>query len=232
MFRVTSFILLSLMLISCGASIDPALQSKLNTFFLTKTSKSFNASGSFLKPMPYTVGQYVVHAMTDGENKSVSKTSIVGKEQNGWIIETYSLTNKTETTTQMLITGLERVVETGNVDDLDIVWVKMKDKNGKIQTIEGPVLSITKGLYRKGLMSFNVKVNASSNGGNVSVPAGNFIGTIKTRTELSFFGQTHVADGWYHPSVPINGLVKSVSEDGKTVVELLDFDTQGASKTF
>ena len=231
MIRNISATLFLCLLMACGASIDPLLQSKLHLYFSKSSGKSYNAGAKFIKPMPYAVGQYVVHGMTNGEKKSLVKTSIVGQESGGWIVESYSLSESQESTSQMLITGLERVAASGNVDDLDIVWVKVKQKDGKIEMIEGPVLSITKGLYRKGLMGFNVKLNQTAEGGNVSVNAGTFAGTVKTRSEVSFLGSTYVSDNWYHSEVPINGLVKSVSDDGKYTMELLDFGTYGAEKT-
>ena len=34
---------------------------------------------------------------------------------------------------------------------------------------------------------------------------------------------------WFHPSVPINGAVKGVSDDGKWKLDLLDYGMTGAT---
>lgn len=38
------------------------------------------------------------------------------------------------------------------------------------------------------------------------------------------------SDGWYNTAVPVNGMVKSMTKDGKTLMELLEFGTDGKSE--
>lgn len=232
MHRLIAFILLTTFLVSCGASIDPALQSKINSYFGKSPSQSFSGSTKFTKPMAYKVGQYVVYGVTREGKRSISKNAIVGSESNGWIIETHSITETNESIVQMLVQGLERAVESNNMDDLDIVWVKTRDKEGTIQSVEGPVLLLTKGLYKKALVGFTVNVSSTLDGGSVSVPAGNFAMTTKIRSSVSLFGSTYESDGWYHSAIPVHGLVKSISTDGEMSMELLEFGLSGASKSF
>ena len=89
-----------------------------------------------------------------------------------------------------------------------------------------------KGFYKKGLTGMIVNVENSSDGGNVRVPAGIFNGCSKVKTEVSILGSKTVADSYYHKEVPISGLIKSVSDDGKSTTELLDFGKSGAVKSF
>jgi hypothetical protein len=228
------FILLALLLliISCGPSVNPALQQKITGYLSKSTDKIYKASSNFLKPMPYAIGQWVMHATTSEDKRSITKTSIVGKEQGGWIIETYSLNEYEETTAQMLITGLEQAAELHSLDYIEILWIKVKDKDGNIQNYESLALSLTKGLYKKALSGFDFDISSRLEGNTIVVPAGTFNGTYKITTDVPFLGKTIRSTGWYHSDVPINGLVKSISEEDNITMELLDFGTSGATRSF
>lgn len=230
--KYLAIILLSIFLVSCGPSINPVLQQKINNFYGNSSSKSFTMSGNFSKPMPMKVGQWVLQGSNNEGKKSVNKISIVGQEQGGWIFEFYSLTDSEESWNQMLIKGLESANETNNMDEIDIVWVKIKDKDGNISTVDGMVLSLSKGLYKQSLSSLNLKLIAGANGGSVTVPAGTFNGTYKAKSEVTVLGRKFTSDAWYHSDVPINGMVKAISEDGKIHTELLDFGLTGAARSF
>ncbi|MCX7736922.1 MAG: hypothetical protein N2319_09430 [Candidatus Kapabacteria bacterium] len=230
--KYLALVLLSLLIVSCGPSINPALQQKINNFYGNSSSKSFTMSGSFSKPMPLKVGQWVLQGSNNEGKKSVNKISIVGQEQGGWIFEFYSLTESEENWNQMLIKGLETANETKNMDEIDIVWVKIKDKDGNVSSIDGMVLSLSKGMYKQTLSSLNLKLTSGSNGGTVTVPAGTFNGTYKAKAEVTVLGRKYTTDAWYHSDVPINGMVKAVSDDGKIVTELLDFGLTGATRSF
>jgi len=232
MLRKIAYLLIVAFIVSCGPSVNPALQKKISDIFNKKSSSSFNATGKFIRPMPYTIGQWVLIGTVSDGKKFVSKTSIVGKEGDGWIIETYSINESDESISQICVSGMEKLAKSGNIDDLDILWVQTKDKNGKVSKIEGPVLSMMKGFYKKGLANMNVNVEGTMDGGTVSVPAGTFNGTAKVSSEASFLGSTVKSTGWFHSDVPINGMVKSISDDGKYSSELLDFGTSGAIKSF
>lgn len=216
---------------SCGPSANPVLQKKITDFSAKSSGGSFSDKGKFIKPMALSVGQWVMYYTQSEKSKSVSKTSIVGKEGEGWIIENYSLTETEEATTQICISGMDKVSTSGNMDDIDILWVKTQ-KDGKIETIEGPVLSLMKGFYKKGLTNLGINTSVSSDGGSITVPAGTFSNTIKVKSEMSFLGSTHTSEGYLHPDVPINGLVKSVSSEDNFSTVLVDFGKTGAQKSF
>jgi len=219
----------ALFIVSCGPSANPQLRAKIEPKFTAGSSKTYGAGMRFMRPMPYAVGQYVEHGTTDGSGrKSISRTSIVGRQDGGWIIESYGLDETKESISQMLIIGLDRVAQSGNIDEMEIRWVKFRDDNGAIQTIEGPMLMMMKSLYRGSLDAFKVKTSVFTSGGSIQVPAGTFAGTNKIEAEATFFGRTYRSTGWHHSTVPVNGLVKSVSDDGKQQTVLLRFGTRGA----
>ncbi|MCX8123351.1 MAG: hypothetical protein N3F66_04215 [Spirochaetes bacterium] len=207
--------------ISCGASVNPQLKAKVDSQFAQSQETTYAGTQKFMKPKPYAVGQYVVMGQTDSDGKkSVTRMAIVGKAQGGWIFETYTLSDNQEGIMQMLITGLEKAAISGNLDDMDIVWVKIKDEKGDVQTVEGPMLTMMKGMYKKGIASVSMKITSYKDGGVIQVPAGIFKGTNVVDSEASFFGKKIKSKGWYHYAVPINGIVKAVDDDGNTIVLL------------
>lgn len=221
-----------LFLAACAPKENPALVGQINDYFATTSSAAYDGSGEY-NPMPYAVGQWVVHGHTNNNKRSVSKTAIVGKEQGGWIIETHAIDPSSEGKTQMLIVGLDEVQRGKDFDNLDILWVKIQTPEGQIQTIGGQMLAMAKGLYKKNLNSFNVDTAANwQSGDNIGVPAGTFRNTVSTDTEVSVMGMKFRSTAWFHEKVPVNGMVKSVSDDGKSTSVLLDFGYSGAERSF
>ncbi|PKL39025.1 MAG: hypothetical protein CVV44_09160 [Spirochaetae bacterium HGW-Spirochaetae-1] len=228
-----SVLISAALIASCGPSVNPQLKKKTDNLFSTAQTKNYGVSRAFKAPMKYAVGQYVVHGMTEGSgNRSITKTSIVGKEGNGWVMEFYSLNSKQEAVVQMLIVGLDKAAQTGNTDGIEIQRIKIKDEKGQVQSFEGPMLSMMKNLYKNSLSSLDVQTGTFLTGSAVTVPAGVFTGTYTIKSKVKLFGKTYTGTGWYHSSVPINGVVKSVSDDDKTTMVLLDFGTKGAVSLF
>jgi hypothetical protein len=220
-----------LLALSCGSSVNPQLKAKIDSYNTAGTD-DFGKSGKFIRPMGLAVGQYVIMRNNNDGDISITKTSIVGKEQGGFILENYSLTGSSEGATQMLVTGMDKAARSGNAGDIDIIWIKVKDNEGNIQTFEGPMMTMVKSLYAKGIPSVTVNMQSAKIAQLVRVPAGAFSGTYEVKAEVTLLGRTYKSTSWYHTSVPINGMVKSVSEDGKTIQELVKFGTKGAVRSF
>ena len=188
--------------------------------------KSFS-NKKFTKPMKWAAGQYVVTGtIDDGEKVSITKFLVVGKESGGWIFETITTSKKKEVTgMQMLIKGFDQAVAKNDASQISIVWIKMLQKDGKVDKIEGDGIM----LYNMMLKStWNNLIIAGENltpGGAVAVPAGTFSGTTKIHTKVKVVFSTIEGDSYMHPEVPVNGVVKSVS--GDTVTELIDFGFNG-----
>jgi hypothetical protein len=230
---IISVLISAALIVSCGPSVNPQLKKKTDDQFSSAQTKNYGASRMFKTPMRYAVGQYVVHGMTDADGKrSITKTSIVGKEGNGWLMEFYSLSGTNEGVVQMLIAGMDTAAQTGNVDAIEVLRIKVKDDKGEVQTFEGPMLSMMKNLYKNSLSSLNVQTGTFITGSAVTVPAGVFTGTYTIKSKVKIFGKTYTGTGWYHTSVPINGMVKSVSDDDGSTTVLLDFGTRGAVSQF
>lgn len=221
-----------ILMLGCGASSKPELKTKINSMFSASSSKDFGKSARYTAAMPYAVGQYVVHGVTEGNKKSVTRTSIVGKEKDGWVFEFYSLSESQEGTVQMLVTGFGKAAKEVKPDALEIKWIKIKDEKGQVQTFEGPMLSMMKSLYKNSLNSLESNDTTYTDGGSVTVPAGVFSGTMKFISKVKTLGKTFKSTGYVHSAVPINGIVKSVSDQDAFTMELLSFGTSGAVSSF
>ncbi|MDH7514652.1 MAG: hypothetical protein QHI48_02080 [Bacteroidota bacterium] len=231
MFRSLVFVGLAAFLVSCSPAIDPALQQKIDGFYARAPRRPYPGSDTFFKPMPYAEGQYVIHGVTEGERKSVMKTSIVGHQGDAWLIESYSLSASGETWVQMLVRGLEKAAA-GSMEGIHILEVKVKHGEGGVEVLEGPALEMMRSVYRDMLGTFLVDLKGAVEGGAVEVPAGVFPRTVKITAQVRFLGTSFTSDAWYHSGVPINGLVKSVARNGTSVMELLDFGLRGAMRSF
>lgn len=237
MIRFVCMLGIAMILNACGTLTapepNPALVGQIDSYFSNAKDNTYKASGLFTKPMPYSVGQYVVSGMTSSTERSVSKTAIVGKEQGGWILETHSLTPTAESISQMLIVGLETVAANGSLDEIDIVWVKIKSNDQPVQKLDGVMLSVVEGFIQSSITDLVVRTQASAvDGGTMKTLAGTFKGTTKTRGEVSFLGKKYTSDSWLHPAVPINGMVKSITVEEDQTIELLDFGRSGAKRSF
>jgi hypothetical protein len=218
------FILLAVPLfLTCGESADKRLVAKIDTYYSAKSQKTYGASKSFVQPMAYAVGQYVVTGTNYNGKKTINSIAITGKRGKAWIFEFYTLTRNSESAMQICMSGMEAAARTGNMDAVEIVWMKTRDSNGKITKIEGPMLAMTKAAYKKTIVSLQVNVSGIQNGGVIKVPAGIFNGTRMARGDSSFLGKTYRSTCWYHTSVPVNGMVKSSADKDNMVTELLDF---------
>ncbi|MFZ1731177.1 MAG: hypothetical protein WBQ23_00135 [Bacteroidota bacterium] len=223
--RILGILTALLLLSACGASVNPILQNRIAGSFNKKSTTAYDAGGMFEKPMPFAVGQYLVLGTTDGDNHMIHRTALVGKDGDAWIMETTSLTPSEETMTQMAVSGMEKVQQTLNTDDLDIKWIKLRDKDGKVQTLDGMTLSLVKGSYSKALTGIAMQFSPELGMATVGVPAGTFNGCTKAISKVETFFGDYESESYLHPKVPLSGLVRSVSKDNGAVTELLDFGT-------
>lgn len=227
------FLVTVLFLFSCGSSADKRLVAKIDTLYKFKSSKSFVSSKNFTAPMAYAAGQYVVTGTTDDDGeRSISRITIIGKSGRNWIFEFYTLTYKSESSMQICMSGIEKAARTGNMDAVEILWIKTMDTDGNVQKHEGSMLLMMKAVYKTTITSLQINTSGMQNGGVLKVPAGIFEGTKLVKTESSFMGKNFKSTVWYHSAVPINGMVKSMSDDKDYVTELLDFGFKGSESLF
>lgn len=190
--------------------------------------KSYSAK-RFTKVKAWAPGQYVVTGnLVDGRKESVGRFLVVRKERGGWVFETTSTNREGKVSgMQMLITGYERAVNTGKTDQIKVIWMKMLQEDGTSIDLEETQIMI----YNMALQStWSKLINVDTsfkNGGPVTVPAGTFASTSTATAEMKILFKTFKSTSWLHPDVPVNGVVRSASDDGKNVTELISFGFDG-----
>ena len=162
----------------CATGPSLGAQSQSLDSYWTATGKSYQAGAQFNGPMAWAAGQYVVVGSTTNKARTaVSKTLLVRQEQGGWVVETSTTSAKApQKVTQMLITGFDQAMATGDVSGLDLVWIKTLNKNGSVTTMQGAQLGIMKGLYKSAYEGLVVKKSGFTDGGTIEVPGRLFRG--------------------------------------------------------
>lgn len=188
-------------------------------------NKTF-ASKKFTKPKPWAPGQYIViGTLDDGEIESVTKTTIVRKEAGGWVFETVTTDDDGKSTgMQMLVKGMDTAIAKNDASKIKVLWIKMLQNDGTVQKVEGDAMMFYNAILQTTWNSLLI-AGTSTAGGAVKVPAGSFAGTTKMHTAVKIVFVTVEGDSYLHPDVPINGVVKTVSDD--SVTELIDFGFNG-----
>jgi len=161
--------------------------------------------------------------MDDKGQPSIHTYKIVGESGGAYWFEVVNETYVGRTVTKMLIFFGDRA----NPATMEIRSVKMKDKDGRISEFDGPMISLMKSMWQGSLSMLTVSWQGLAQE-DAAVVAGTFAGCYKTRTDANFGPFHAAATTWSHPSVPINGLVKSVGVDHPNSMELIAFSDTGA----
>lgn len=204
-------------------------QSKAFDALWTVSSKSFSSVGKFNTPKTWAPGQYVVVGqLSKGKRDSITTTLVVGKVGNGWVIENVSIDKSgKESVMQMLLGNYDAAMKTGDASQIELVWIKTLEKDGSVTKTEGQSLMVMKALMKSAYEKMIVNISEYVDGGSVQVPAGTFAGTTVVTAKTKILGKTIETESWFHPAVPVNGMVKSRSKDDKSVSELIGFGFNG-----
>jgi hypothetical protein len=199
--------------------------------YWTPTGKSYPAT-SFTKPKAWAPGQYVLLGTVNGSKReSVSRMLLVAKEGSAWVIENWSVDKGgKETVSQMCVDGYDKAIASGDASGLELVWMKMIGDDGKVQKLEGSQLAMYKTFSKAAYEGLVTSSTGMKDGGAVAVTGGSFAGTAYAKTTAKVMGFTVESEVWMNEAVPINGMVKSSSNKGKMVSELLDFGFDGKPK--
>lgn len=193
------------------------------------TGQNYPAGGQFVSPEKWKPGQYIVTGITvNGKRDSISRMTIVRQDAEGWVIEFDTVNAKgRETASQLLLRGYDEAEESGDFSGISVGWIKRRDENGKIKTLEGNQIGMFNAFMKQMFETMLSDVPAASPGGSITVPAGNFADTTYGKSSVKVLGFSIDTESWYNEAVPINGVVKTRTKDGKTVTELLSFGTDG-----
>jgi hypothetical protein len=220
---------LALSLVGCGPSIDAAAKSDIDrrVSALGAPRLSFSAPGGF-EPMPFAAGQWTRHKLVDDKGQPSFMTyKVLTQEGDAFWLEIVTDSYTGRTMMKMLLAIPNRL----DPNSIDIRAVAIKDKNGRVTNLDGPMLSLLRSTYQ-GALSTLVMSWQGLPQEDAAVPAGTFAGCFRARTDASW-GPWHSANtSWSHAAVPLSGLVKSQGIDKPTSMELVDFGLTGAVSEF
>jgi hypothetical protein len=222
-FLKISALVIALTITGCSSASKKA--GPLDGFWQNKGKTYSNKR--FTKPKRWSPGQYVVvGTIDDGDKESVTKSLVVRREAGGWVFETITTNEDNEVSgMQMLIKGYEQATSKGDTSKIKVIWLKVLSKDGQVTRIDGDTLMLYNMMIQSTWSKIIIAGAKFTTGGAVNVPAGNFAGTTKVHTSVKILFSTFEGDSWMHPDVPVNGVVKTVSDD--IVTELIDFGYNG-----
>jgi hypothetical protein len=148
---------------------------------------------------------------------------VVGQDGDAFWIESLQETYSGRTVTKILLSIPNRM----DPASIQIRGVVTKDRNGHVQTIDGPVLSMMQGMFRGAVSNLIVSWQGQPQE-DASVPAGTFAGCFKMRTDAQWGVWKSASMSWSHPAVPLSGMVRSEGIDKPSSMELVAFGQSGA----
>ena len=177
------------------------------------------------QPLPWAAGQWFTLKVIDEHNEPAFVTyKILGQEDGAWWVEVETDNYQGKSAIKILMDVPDRT----RPDGVNIRKVSIRDQNGNVTEVPEATLSLTRSAY--GWVVDNLIIDWTNlPQEDVQVVAGTFQQAFKQRSTVSFMGQTSTSDVWFHPVVPINGMVKSVGVDNPTTMELVAFGTSGAA---
>jgi hypothetical protein len=218
-----------LVTIGCGPSIDQAAQSDIDrrVAALGGPKQSFPAPTGF-EPLPFAAGQWTRHKLIDDKGQPSFMTyKVIRQDGDAFWMEVTTEQYAGRTMMKMLLAIPNRT----DPNSIDIRAVSIKDKNGRVTNLDGPMLSLLRSTYQGAISTLTLSWQGLPQE-DATVPAGTFTGCFRARTDASW-GPWHSANtSWSHAAVPLSGLVKSHGIDKPTSMELVDFGLTGAVAEF
>ena len=219
-------VILGSVLSACGPSIDSAARSDIDKRIaaMVPSGAAFTPPVG-LSPKALVVGQWTQHKMiTEKGQPSLLTYKIVGQEGDAYWVEVANESYYGKTVTKLLLFMGDR----SNPSAMEIRAVKMKDKNGRVSELQGPMIQLMRSMYQASVNMLVVSWQGLPQE-NVSVTAGAFAACFKAITDASWGVWRSSATSWMHPGVPISGLVRSVGISQPTTMELVGFGESGAT---
>jgi hypothetical protein len=211
-------------LAGCGPSIDPALKADIDrrNSMLGPPTQSFPAPAEFV-PKPLQVGQWTQHRMVRDQEPSFLTYKVVGQIADAFWVESVLEGYTGRTVTKILLVIPNRM----DPNSIEIRGVVMKDRNGHVNSFDGPMLQMMQGMYRGAVSNLIVSWQGQPQEDAV-VPAGRFSGCFKMRSDAQWGPWKTSSTSWSHPAVPLSGMVRSEGIDHPSTMELIAFGLSGA----
>jgi hypothetical protein len=226
-------VLLAAALAALGSSGHPSINNAAKADLDRRVStmqqnpRSIAAPTAF-EPMPLAVGQWATFKQVDSEQKpSIVTYKIVGEQEGAFFYEMSIDSYYGHSAVRMLVAIGDR----RDPKSVDIRAVTMKNTDGRVQEMPPSVIGMMKSTYGSMVDQLTISWQNLPQE-DTQVIGGTFAGCFKTRATVDFAGQSSTSDGWFHPAVPVNGMVKSVGVDRPMTMELVDYGTEGAQSEF
>jgi hypothetical protein len=221
--KLILFFLIGFILVqSCGSPPNPIYVKKIDGFAKQKSNEEYYMTGDFTNPPKYEIGQWVMFLSEDIDgNREIHKTALVGKEDSIWVIETYRLTPYEEEIIQFGVMDINKVHESGDLEDFDILWVRERDGEGKLDTVVGTRLMLSMSGFRDQLHLWKIRYGVNNTGGPVEVIGGKFGQSSKVAGRIEILGVLDDIYYYYHNKVQINGIIKAEADDGRRWMQLV-----------
>jgi hypothetical protein len=180
------------------------------------------------EPQPLAVGQWITIRQIDKEQRpSLSTFKVVGVEGDAYWLEVENDTYFGSTATKILVALGDRT----DPSSFDIRLAFTRDSNGTVSELPPPMIEMMRGTFRPILDSLVIRWTELPQQ-DATVVAGTFAGCYHGRSTVAVAGHSSTSEVWWHPQVPINGLVKTVGVGEPTSSELVDFGYEGARSVF
>jgi hypothetical protein len=227
------------MFLSVWASVgcfgpDPAIKAALDQRAAQlRPSSAAYAAPKAAKPMPLKVGQWVQTKTVDEKGAvSLITAKLVGQEGSAFWQEIV-----TDTYHGRMV--LRALIDFGNLTDPNskkILRIQMKDEKGNVGEYPGGAVGFMQSLGPE----IDMRAWKTLSQEDLQVLAGRFAQCYKGPMTAKTLIGTMAGTVWWHPAVPINGIVKSVyvsggllgTLGGTATSELVDFGLEGAKSEF
>jgi hypothetical protein len=215
--------------VGCAPSIDSAAKADIDARVagLRPPTATIPAPETFL-PMPLAPGQWIQQRMVDDKGQPSFVTyKVLSAEDDAFWIETVRETYTGRVVSQMLVSFGDRK----DPAQVEIRAIKNKDSKGRLSEVPQPMIAMMQSLFRKALTMMVVHWEGQPQEA-ASVPAGQFASCYRVRSDAEWAGFHAVSDSWWHPAVPISGMVRSLGVDKPFTIELVAYGLTGAVSEF
>ncbi len=211
-----------LALVACGPSINPQTKARVDAWRgALKTSEQVFHQAGVARPAVES-GQWAEYLEVDGKGQPAKVVyKIVGREGDASWRETERTSYLDHSVAKMLL----EVPSWQSPEGWVFRRMIMQKDNEPAQEMP-PFVMTMMGKPMLAALRFEVQAKDPQ---TVTVPAGVFQGAVASRSSTEILGLGRVETvTWVHGRIPITGMVKSESADGKYRIELTAFGVNGA----
>jgi hypothetical protein len=218
--------LLCLLLISCSASIKPALKKSVDAQ-ISELSTSQDRVEAVDSPVGYQPGQWLRYRIVNEKGEpTIATHKFLDSDGDTHVIESVTESYYSKQTVYMEI----RYAIGAPLSSLELLRViSSSDVQSTPQEASGFEMSIMGSTYEALAKQLFHQETPAEGDADVSVVAGTFVRTYEKDTELRWGPFSCQAHSWHHSAVPMHGMVKAERSDGTPgTTELIAYGHVGA----